>query len=344
MITFVGTGGVGKTSLSLAVALLAAQSGRRVAAVTVDPSQRLFRILNPDASTSVLPFDLNWPEFQSPLSVYPVDVEKTFNEFITTQLGETFFKVIAENKIYRQISKNLRETHNFAALYQMYNLLQDSRYDLIVLDTPPCHQVLEFFQAPERLSEFFSTKEETNQTWVGWVQKKSFQAAESLISGLIGQEFLKEMEVFLFGVQRLGVKVREVSDTFVQVLRRQDSKMVLIFSPAHDKVEEALFLNSQLTNLNYRLDGYLLNRAFSEEASEFDPEDAVDDLEKEIIAYFKKQKAISWELLGELANRALSDNLFYALLPEMTIAMEQSKDLLNFAQQVQNQWKEREPS
>ncbi len=198
-----GTGGVGKTSISLAFAVQAARMGKKVATITIDPSRRLFTILSqePAPSEGLL---LPWKEFKTPLTIYQVETEKIFREFIETHLGESFYQKLSQNKIYKQISKNLRETHNFSALYKMFQILEKNEFDLIILDTPPSHQVVDFFDSPQRLQKFFSSRDPKSQSnWMSWMQKKGMQAVEGVFSTLVGLDFLREMESFFSGISEL---------------------------------------------------------------------------------------------------------------------------------------------
>lgn len=115
-----------------------------MAAITVDPSRRLVRLLDQPMQED---------HFKGSLSLHSVDTEVIFKAFVLEAMGEKYYRTIEKNRIFQQIAKNLRETHNFAALYKMAELVGDPQYDLVVLDTPPCHQVIEFFEAPQRLQK-----------------------------------------------------------------------------------------------------------------------------------------------------------------------------------------------
>ena len=193
--TFVGTGGVGKTSLSLCFAIQAALERKKVAAITVDPSNRLNTLLGLKQGLSTrqeIVFDNPGVSFD----VFFLDTEKIFQRFISTHTDGKFYEKLKKNPIYQQISKNLRETHNFSALYKMVEILQTDSYDFIVLDTPPCHQVIEFFNSPDRLQNFFSLYEgHLANPWLSWI-KSSF-LFEKALKTLIGEQFLDSLDQFL---------------------------------------------------------------------------------------------------------------------------------------------------
>lgn len=338
MLAFIGTGGVGKTSLSIATALQAAKLGKRVAAITVDPSRRLTSLLGLDSDTG-LKKSFEWPDITGSVDIYHVQPTEIFKEFVSKHLGEELYGHIQKNKIYNQISKNLRETHNFAALYKMVEISQMDEYDFIVLDTPPCHQVLDFFESPNRLQKFFTIKEGESSSWISWIQDKSVQVAESFIRPLVGKEFVKEMDHFFKSISSLRKSINGVSTQFLEKFERPTSQLVMVFPPALDKLKEVEFLVGELKSQNYHVGQFVMNRSHVinlDESKEVGIDQDSD--EYQLYNYFKGQQSLSQKMLSNLsADLGIDKSTFY-YIPEIEQKITSIDDVLSFAHKVGSNW------
>lgn len=336
LISFVGTGGVGKTTLSLACAIRAAQMGKKVAAITVDPSRRLSSVLGIDQKDKN---SIQWKGFAFPLDVYYVDTERTFRNFVSHNMDEKLYEKIQSNKIFQQISKNLRETHNFAAIYQTVEVLKQESYDLVILDTPPCHQVIEFFESPRRLQKFFSPRDTSEQpNWLNWIQRKGLLAVEGFFSTLVGREFVEEMDSFFQTVGNLKSKINEVTGSFIDLLSANDSELTMICSPAKDKIAEAKYLTEELSKSDFKVSHLILNRAFVPDldlSKELTNE--TDSREQELYNYFVGQRANSEKLLLSL-QKAEWKKVTLSALPEMEMSLDSSDSVLQFVDHLGSSW------
>lgn len=326
---------MGKTSLSLAFAIQAARRGRRVAAITVDPSKRLTQILNLDQK--VQPYRMDW---EYSLDLYNVDTRETFQKFVEQNIGGDFYNRIKDNKIYQQISLNLRETHNFAAIYKMEEILSKNQYDLIILDTPPCDQVIEFFESPKRLQSFFTANTlQTDTGWVKWIQNKGMQVVEKVLQNLVGKEFVGEMENFFSIVGQLRGKVQQVTTTFIHELAQPSTELLLIFSAAKDKVKDAQFLQQEMERNDFNVDGCVLNRAYVPGLDLGKGVNIQTDTEEgKLYNYFQKQREQNIALLEELQRKSGDTKIHYNLLPELAVHFEDVKGVLDFAESVERSW------
>ena len=253
---------MGKTTLSLAAAIHGARQGKRVAAITVDPSRRLTSLLGLDSSSDQRK-TVQWGEEQHSFDIFYVEPQKVFTDFVSKNMKADHFEKLSGNGIYKQISKNLRETHNFAALYKMHEVLKSPDYDLVILDTPPCHQVIDFFESPRRLQRFFSAKPVTEKkSWLRWVQETGVTVVESFLKTMVGNEFVEEMDAFFNVVGELRSEINNVSSHFIEVLAEPTSQLMLVFPPAQDKLQDALYMDSELEKNHFNVDGYVLNRAY----------------------------------------------------------------------------------
>jgi anion-transporting ArsA/GET3 family ATPase len=339
LLAFVGTGGVGKTTLSLAAAIEGARQGKRVAAITVDPSRRLTSLLGLDFESDQFTKRVEFSGVQSPLDIFYVDPQKVFQDYVSGKMSPEFFNKMQSNKIYQQISKNLRETHNFAALYQMQTILASGDYDLVILDTPPCHQVIDFFESPQRLQQFFSSQSSSGKKgWLQWVQERGMQVAETFLKTLVGKEFVEEMEGFFQAVGNLRLEIHVTTADFMKHLRSDDTSILLIFPPAKDKIQDAIYLQSEMSRNEYGISGFIMNRAFLQDL-DFSEELALptDSREKRLYNYYKTQKERSLQVLKDFEKESLEGS-FFVTIPELSASMESLEDIDMFSQKVVKGW------
>ena len=155
-----GSGGVGKTTIAAAVALGMAERGQRVAVVTIDPARRLANSLGLEelGNEPRLIDRRSRPrlEMRGELWAMMLDSKRTFDELIE-QLApdERTRDEVFSNRIYQQLSSAVAGSQEFTAIAKLYELDQDGGFDVLVLDTPPSRNALDFLDAPDRLTRFF---------------------------------------------------------------------------------------------------------------------------------------------------------------------------------------------
>ena len=154
LIVTVGPGGVGKTTLPAALALAAAQSGRKTLVLTIDPAKRLAQALGlsgVDDATHRVPMD------QGHLDAVMLDTGRSFDALIErVAKSDAQRDEIFENRIYRAFSRTMARSHAYIAMERLYHASTHGEYDLIVLDTPPMRSALDILDAPERLVRFLA--------------------------------------------------------------------------------------------------------------------------------------------------------------------------------------------
>src|SRR5688572_2356137 len=160
VVVCVGCGGVGKTTMSAALALAAANAGRRTLCLTIDPARRLASALGMDdfpaqeqqAPTAWLA--AHGVTLAAPLTVMMLDAKRTFDELVSRHAGSPeAARVILENKTYAYLSEHLSGTRAYMAMERVLEAQTSGKFDLIVLDTPPSSRALDFFDAPEKMME-----------------------------------------------------------------------------------------------------------------------------------------------------------------------------------------------
>lgn len=340
MITFIGTGGVGKTTFALMAAVEAAKTGQKVAAITVDPSRRLSLALGLSDQTVSMQ-RLDWEELPGTLDVFLLDAEKTFNRFVAESLTASLHEKIQQNRIFKQISKNLRETHNFAALYRLYEIFSSHEYDLLILDTPPSSQAVEFFEAPENLKKFFASKnfEKMGQNkWLNWIGEKSFFVLESVVKKLAGEEFWNEINLFFSNVGGLKAKIEDVMQLLLSEMKGEGSQFVLVSSPAQDKLAEAQFLAGELKEKGFPITHQVLNQAYPHwlDQSAAEEESFADPKLQALYNYYRGQKSQAENLAVRLkGGESLLD---VTILPKCDFDQMGKEEIFQFLDILRTRW------
>src|ERR1700730_778468 len=152
-----GTGGVGKTTMAAALALEGARLGRRACVVTIDPAKRLADALGIESLTNTPNrIDGPWP---GELWALMLDTKGTFDDLVHRSAAHSDqAQAILGNRLYRNISGALSGTQEYMAMEKLYELHHNDRFDLVVVDTPPTRNALDFLDAPNRLTSFLDTR------------------------------------------------------------------------------------------------------------------------------------------------------------------------------------------
>ncbi|MGZ5279338.1 MAG: ArsA family ATPase [Pseudobdellovibrionaceae bacterium] len=268
VIVCVGSGGVGKTTVASAIAVRAAQLGRRVLVLTVDPARRLKSTMGLEKEDEAI---IKHPSIKGSLTASVIDAKKVFDEFVTRASGspERVQKIL-RNKLYVQMSTTLSGSQEFTALEKLYASYESGKYDLIVLDTPPTKHAIDFLEAPQKLSVLF------NEKITKWFrdpegQEKSFfrsliqtgtrQVLRALES-LTGSEFMRELADFFQSIQQWQGQLEKRIAEMHKLLVHPKTHFVLVTSFDEAKLKEAEFFSREIRKSGYQLSGVLINRAY----------------------------------------------------------------------------------
>ena len=270
-----GAGGVGKTTVAAALALGAAGRGRRVLCLTIDPAKRLADSLGfAGTRGETLVVDpkrlqaLGLPS-EASLTVSMLDTKRTFDDIIARHAPSAVVRDrILENRFYQYVSTSLAGTQSYMAMEKVLAVLDDRRYDLVVLDTPPTSDALDFLEAPERLVEALDSPamrwlvdafEPSKRLGLGALARGVAGILRG-IGRLTGRGFLEHMAEFVTELNDLfgGFKerAREVSRAF----RGEAFAYVLVAAPQRPALDEALLFLERLRALGLRGDAMVLNR------------------------------------------------------------------------------------
>ncbi len=275
VVVCVGSGGVGKTTTSAALALEGSLSGRRVLCLTIDPAKRLANSLGLTAMTTEE--QLVAPELfaqaglpaRGSLSAMMLDTKRTFDELVQKYASSPArAKRIFENRLYQYMSTSLAGTQEYMAMEKLHAVRQSDHYDLIVLDTPPTTNALDFLDAPERLVQAIDSPA---MRW--FIQ--AFSGAGRLGFGLLGRgaqmvlkglakitggEFLRTVAEFIGDINDLFGGFTERAREVSQALRAPDVAFLLITSPDPLAVREAMFFAAKLREAGLTQQGTVINR------------------------------------------------------------------------------------
>jgi anion-transporting ArsA/GET3 family ATPase len=266
-----GSGGVGKTTTSAAIALGMAARGAKVAVVTIDPAKRLANALGlqelDNEPRRVEPERLaaGGLEVSGELWAMMLDPKRTFDELIERiapdpeRAGE-----IKRNRVYRELSTAVSGSQEFTAIAKLYDLDREGDFDLLVLDTPPSRNALDFLDAPGRLTTFLegsALKTLLRPTGLG--MRVIGRGAAPLLSALrrvTGVELISDLSTF-FGL--LGDMTDDFSARAKQVelmLRAPTTSFLLVTSAQRASVEEAIWMRRMLEENGLPFAGVIVNR------------------------------------------------------------------------------------
>ncbi len=261
IIACLGSGGVGKTTLSAALSVRAAMQGKRVLCLTIDPAKRLAQSLGLERMQEELhqvPTSL-WQQHalhpKGQLAVMMLDMKRTFDDLIRAHTDDSELRQrIFDNRFYQYISTSLAGTREYMAMEKLHMLHADAQWDLIILDTPPSTHALDFLRAPQRMINLLDSQAlrwlgrsmQRSGAWpFGWLQRGSslfFQA----ISRFTGSAFVEELTGLIQSLNTLFGGFRERAQTVANTLRGDSVAFVIVARPDPVPLDEARVLAEAL--------------------------------------------------------------------------------------------------
>jgi anion-transporting ArsA/GET3 family ATPase len=259
-----GSGGVGKTTTAAALALEGARQGRKACVVTIDPAKRLADALGLAGGLTNEPRRIAGP-WRGELWAVMLDTKSTFDDLVATySASPDQAERIQANRFYRNISGALSGTQEYMAGEKLYELHEEGDYDVVVVDTPPTRNALDFLDAPERLNRFLDHRlyrilMTPTRAYLRAVNVAA-QAFLRTLTKVVGGEVLQDAIAFFQAFDGMEQGFRDRAKRVVQLLTAPDTAYVLVASPRKDTVEEASFFATKLGENDVRIAALIVNR------------------------------------------------------------------------------------
>jgi anion-transporting ArsA/GET3 family ATPase len=275
-----GSGGVGKTTTSASLALRAAEQGRRVVVLTIDPARRLAQAMGlTELDNTPRPVQGVDTSAGGSLDAMMLDMKRTFDEVVEAHATPAKAEQILANPFYQALSSSFAGTQEYMAMEKLGQLHAESRgpggddrWDLIVVDTPPSRSALDFLDAPERLASFldgrFIRLMLVPARGPARLLSAGLGAVTGALSKVLGAQMLRDAQTFIAAFDTLFGGFRARAEKTFQLLQADETAFVVVASPAADALREAAYFVERLTEEHMPLAGLVVNRATRTHAPE----------------------------------------------------------------------------
>lgn len=265
----VGSGGVGKTTISASLGLCAAQLGLNVLVMTIDPSRRLRDALG---LTEASPQDVLVPgqNCKGELRATLLNAEEIFKDFVLRsashpELAERLLK----NRLYKQLSTTLSGSQEFTSLLQLSKMVSQHKYDLIILDTPPAQHAVDFLEAPIKINMLFQDSIIKwfigDEAGVGFIRRIISRGTKTVFRALemmTGSVFMIELNDFFSSVRAVQQQIAERTLQVQGLLTDKTTGFILVTGFDEAKLKEAESLNQYLQDKKLHHVATIINKAF----------------------------------------------------------------------------------
>ena len=270
----VGSGGVGKTTVSATLALRAAAEGRSALVCTIDPARRLANSLGLAklGNTEAAVPESQWTDAgltpRAPLYAMMVDMKQSWDELITRYAAPDKREKIFQNRFYKALSTALAGSQEYIALEKLWQLRTQRDYQLIVLDTPPTAHALDFLDAPNRILDFLDNDAAkwllTPAMAAGKVGLQLFNLGGSFIaktlSRLTGAQTLQELASFMLAISSMNKEFRERAKAVRELLASDQTAFVLVTGTSAERQDEAIHFLELLRQNKMAVAALVVNR------------------------------------------------------------------------------------
>ncbi|HEX6932603.1 MAG TPA: ArsA family ATPase [Streptosporangiaceae bacterium] len=276
-----GSGGVGKTTIAAAVGLRAAERGRHVVVLTVDPARRLAQSMGL-TSLDNTPRPVTGVRKRAAaragasgdaheagsLHAMMLDMKRTFDEIVESHADPDRAAQILANPFYQSLSSSFAGTQEYMAMEKLGQLRRADEWDLIVVDTPPSRSALDFLDAPQRLGRFLDGRllrllvapaKLGGRTGLRIINA-GFGMVTGVITKIIGSQLLRDVQTFVSAMDTMFGGFRERAEYTYRLLRAPGTSFLVIASPEPDALREASYFVERLERDEMPLAGLILNR------------------------------------------------------------------------------------
>lgn len=269
-----GSGGVGKTTTAAAVAIRAAEAGRSVAVLTIDPARRLAQALGLEhLDNDPAPVETIDTSAGGCLDAMMLDMKRTFDEVVLSHSTPEKAEAIMANPFYQAVSSSFAGTQEYMAMERLGQLHQemsgaDPRWDLIVVDTPPSRSAMDFLDAPKKLGSFLDGRFIRLMTAPAKVGGRAYLKFVSIGMGsvtavmgrVLGTQLLTDAQTFIAALDTMFGGFRERADETYAALSDVSTAFLVVASPERDALREASFFVDRLATEGMPLAGLIVNR------------------------------------------------------------------------------------
>ncbi|HKG52070.1 MAG TPA: ArsA family ATPase [Actinomycetales bacterium] len=287
-----GAGGVGKTTVAAALGLRAAEQGRRVVVLTIDPARRLAQAMGlarlDNTPREVADVDTS---AGGRLDAMMLDMKRTFDEIVEAHATPEKARQILANPFYQALSSSFAGTQEYMAMEKLGQLRaeadREGTWDLVVVDTPPSRSALDFLDAPQRLGSFldgrFIKLLMAPARASGRAYLKAFSAGIGVVTStmtkILGAQFLGDVQTFVAALDTMFGGFRERADATYRLLQAPGTAFLVVAAPERDALREASYFVDRLAAERMPLTGLVLNRVHVPGASGLSAERALSGAE-----------------------------------------------------------------
>ncbi|MDQ1698237.1 MAG: hypothetical protein QOG34_100 [Frankiaceae bacterium] len=272
-----GAGGVGKTTTAAALALRAAERGRKVCVLTIDPARRLAQSMGLTEldNTPRAVSDVDTAAGGS-LDAMMLDMKRTFDEIVLTHAEPARAQQILANPFYVSLSSSFAGTQEYMAMEKLGQLKRERRWDLIVVDTPPSRSALDFLDAPQRLGRFLDGRmirllmapaKAGGRAYMK-VLSVGMSVFTNVLTKVLGAQALKDLSLFVASLETMFGGFRERAEQTYQLLKEPGTSFVVVATPERDALREATYFVERLSAEQMPLAAVVLNRVHRSAAPE----------------------------------------------------------------------------
>jgi anion-transporting ArsA/GET3 family ATPase len=262
-----GTGGVGKTSMAASLGVMAASQGVRTLVLTIDPAHRLAQALGLEKR----------PGEEVPVPAIPglaaamIDPRREFDEFVLGAVDKGIARGLFNNRLYQQLVGNLNGSQEFTSLVKLVNVSKSGKYDLIILDTPPTQNAVDFLKAPERIYALFQdtvigwfSNPQKEEGWIKRTLHRGTRIVTTALERVTGSVFIHELKDFFHHISFLQNRIAAISKETNDLIHSSKTGFVLVTGFDEAKLKEALEFHQDLEGEKLNLRAVIVNRWFPE--------------------------------------------------------------------------------
>lgn len=293
-----GSGGVGKTTVSAALGVKFAMQGYKTLVLTIDPARRLatsLGIKGLDDTPKEIEL-LEKPE-RGEMWAMMLDTKRTFDKIVERYApSKAKADLIFNNSVYRNMSQMLAGTQEYMAMEKLYEIHEKEEYDVIVLDTPPMQNALDFLSAPQRMSDLISN------SFMNLLLKPAIFASRSglklvemgtkplvkIFDKIVGFSFLHDLSEMFILFSELLDGFHSRADNVRKMLSQSGCSFLAVCTTQENSISEVKSFFSQLKTQNYHLEKIIVNRVYKGTAFS---QEKLGELQKKLEDQCQKEEA-----------------------------------------------------